>query len=100
MKQTVIFRLHPTASQEQKLDEIFTIYNRVRRIGYKLLFKEREVFLSKNKRAKDDLDRKIHAKLMNICKNNPYVNTIKRNNKKRLKQQDTWHKKTKNRMRR
>ena len=95
MKQTIIFRLNPTASQEQKLHEIFTIYNRVRRIGYKLLFEERDVFFSKNKSAKDELDSKIHAKLMEICKNNPYVNTIKRDNQTRLKQQDTWFNKRK-----
>jgi predicted transposase len=38
MIQTIKFRLHPTASQEAKLHEIFTIYNKVKRIGYKLLF--------------------------------------------------------------
>ena len=97
-KQTIIFRLHLTASQEQKLYEIFTIYNKVRRIGYKLLFEEKEVFFSKNKSAKDELDSKIHAKLMEICNNNPYINTIKRDNKKRLKQQTTWHRKIKKRM--
>ncbi|TFG21154.1 MAG: hypothetical protein EU529_13905 [Promethearchaeota archaeon] len=96
--QTIIFRLHPTPSQERKLHEIFTIYNRVRRIGYKMLFEKREVFFSKNKHAKDGLDSKIHAKLMEICRNNPYVNTIKRDNQTRLKQQATWLKKRKNYM--
>ena len=32
---TVKFRLHPTPSQERKLHEIFTIYNRVRGVGCK-----------------------------------------------------------------
>ncbi len=32
---------------------------------------------------------------MRICKNNPYVNTIKKDNQTRLKQQDTWLKKRK-----
>ena len=96
-KQTIIFRLHPTASQERRLHEIFTIYNRVRRIGYKLLFEVKEVYFSKNKNAKEELDCKIHTKLMEICKNNPYVNIITRDNKKKLNQQDTWLKKTKSR---
>ena len=98
MKQTILFRLYPTASQERKLHEIFTIYNRVRRIGYKILFEERRIVFSENKSAKDDIDRKIHAKLMEICKNNTYVNTITRDNKTRLKQQDAWFKKIKKRM--
>ncbi|TFG22033.1 MAG: hypothetical protein EU529_11775 [Promethearchaeota archaeon] len=95
LKQTLIFRLHPTASQKRQLHEIFTINNRVRRIGYKMLFEEREVFFSKNKIAKDELNSKIHANLMEICKNNPYVNTIERDNQTRLKQQKTWLKKRK-----
>ncbi|TFG18768.1 MAG: hypothetical protein EU529_17085 [Promethearchaeota archaeon] len=95
LKQTLNFRLHPTVSQERRLHEVFTIYNRVRRVGYKMLFEEREVFFSKNKSAKDELDSKIHTKLMELCKNNTYVNTIKRDNQTRLKQQKTWFKKRK-----
>ena len=38
MIQTIKFRLNPTPLQEKRLSEIFTIYNRVKRIGYKLFF--------------------------------------------------------------
>ncbi|MCK4238889.1 MAG: helix-turn-helix domain-containing protein, partial [Candidatus Lokiarchaeota archaeon] len=38
MIQTIKFRLYPTPSQEIKLHEIFTIYNKTKHIGYKLLF--------------------------------------------------------------
>ena len=38
MIQTVKFRIYPDEIQERKLHEIFTIYNRVKRIGYNLLF--------------------------------------------------------------
>ncbi|MBY8982918.1 MAG: hypothetical protein KGD57_08215 [Candidatus Lokiarchaeota archaeon] len=38
MIKIIRFRLHPTTSQEQKLDEIFTIYNKIKRIGYNHYF--------------------------------------------------------------
>ena len=66
MKQTIKFRLHPTASQEQKFHEIFTIYNKVRRIGYKLLFALKDSGLDKNEKWGI-----VQPKLMDICHNNP-----------------------------
>ncbi len=78
MLTTTIFRLHPSAAQVQKLNEIFTIYNRVKRKGYQLLFKG---------------DLQIQQKLMHTCHNNPYVNTILIENKTKLQQQETWLKK-------
>ncbi len=62
----------------QKLNEIFTIYNKVKRIGYKLLFRG---------------EKRIQQKLMQVCHNNPYVNTILKENHARLEQQITWMKK-------
>ncbi len=38
MIHTVKFRIYPDKKQEYTLNEIFTIYNRVKRIGYNLLF--------------------------------------------------------------
>ncbi|MFX1520751.1 MAG: hypothetical protein ACFFCD_12610 [Promethearchaeota archaeon] len=38
MIQTTKFRMYPDKIQEHQLHEIFTIYNRVKRIGYNLLF--------------------------------------------------------------
>ncbi len=78
MLTTTIFRLHPSAAQVSKLNEIFTIYNQVKRKGYNLLFKG---------------ELQIQRKLMQACHNNPYVNTILIENKTKLKQQQTWLKK-------
>jgi len=39
MIHTEKFRIYPKTLQERKLHEIFTIYNRVKRIGYNLLFR-------------------------------------------------------------
>lgn len=88
MKQTIIFRLHPTASQEQKLHEIFKIYNRVKRIGYKLLFQLKDMDYTQNERINI-----IQPQLMQICGNNPYVNSILKDNEAKLAQQKTWHEK-------
>ena len=78
MLTTTIFRLHPSAAQVSKLNEIFTIFNRVKRKGYQLLFKG---------------ELQIQQKLMQACHNNPYVGTILIENKTKLKQQQTWLKK-------
>ncbi len=78
MLTTIIFRLHPSDAQVPKLNEIFTIYNRVKRRGYQLLFKK---------------ETGIQQTLMQRCQNNPYVNTILTENKSKLAQQKTWLKK-------
>ena len=88
MKQTIIFRLHPTALQEQKLHEIFKIYNRVKRIGYKLLFQLKNMDYTQNERINI-----IQPQLMQICDNNPYVNSILKDNDAKLAQQNTWYEK-------
>jgi hypothetical protein len=85
MIQTIKFRLHPTASQEAKLHEIFTIYNKVKRIGYKLLFQLKDKDYDKNERSSI-----IQPQLMQICDNNPYVNSILIDNETKLAQQQTW----------
>ncbi len=90
MIQTIRFRLHPISSQEQQLHEIFTIYNRIKRKGYNLFFKNRDIFFSENTEAKKELDKEIHQKLMKGCHNNPYVNSIRIDCKKKLTQQQTW----------
>ena len=90
MKQTIIFRLHPTASQERQLHEIFTIYNRIRRIGYKLLFQIKDKDYEEKERIK-----MIQPQLMELCHNNQYVNAILSENEMRLAQQQTWLKKRK-----
>ena len=93
MIQTIKFRLHPTISQEQQLHEVFTIYNRIKRKGYNLFYKNREIFFSENTEEKKELDKDIHQKLMKACYNNPYVNSIRIDCKKKLNQQQTWLKK-------
>jgi len=93
MKQTIKFRLHPTTSQEQQLHKIFTIYNKVKRKGYNLLFENRDVFFSESKDAVKELEKEIHQKLMHVCHNNPYVNSICIDCKKKLTQQQTWFEK-------
>jgi len=75
MMQTVKFRLFPTASQELQLSPIFTIYNRTKRKGYKLLVKG---------------EANIQQQLMAFCENNSYVNTIFIENETKLEQQGTW----------
>jgi len=72
---TIQFRLFPSKLQEKGLNEICTIFNKVRRIGYKLLF--------------DNGDH-IQQQLMALCRNNAYVNTVLRENRTRLAQQKTW----------
>lgn len=89
MIQTIKFRLYPTSSDEKKLHELFTIYNRIKRIGYKYLF------------FQDICGKKIYTEqtiqqaLKNICQNNPYVNTILIENSQKLAQQKTWFEKRK-----
>ena len=75
---TVRFRLFPSERQIPALNEIFTIYNRVKRSGYQMRFN-----------GESD----IQQKLMRICRNNAYVNTIFIENKQKLKAQETWLKK-------
>ncbi|NVM28295.1 MAG: IS200/IS605 family element transposase accessory protein TnpB [Candidatus Helarchaeota archaeon] len=75
---TVRFRLFPTERQIPALNEIFTIYNRVKRSGYQMRFN-----------GESD----IQQKLMRICRNNPYVNTILIENTAKLQAQETWLKK-------
>ncbi|MHA1106287.1 MAG: hypothetical protein ACTSPN_11325 [Promethearchaeota archaeon] len=87
---TVKFRLRPSSSQELQLHEIFTIYNRIKRKGYKLFFNERDVLFSDDSEAKKELDKEIHRKLMQVCQNNPYVNSIRIDCKTKLAQQKTW----------
>ena len=43
--------MYPTEAQERTLHEIFAIYNRVKRIGYKLAF-ERKDFVEDRKEKK------------------------------------------------
>jgi len=78
MLTTTIFRLHPSQAQIPQLNEIFTIYNRIKRKGYNLLFNG---------------EQGIQQKLMQTCHNNPYVNTILIENTAKLEQQKTWLKK-------
>ncbi len=95
MKQTIKFRLHPTISQEQNLHEIFTIYNRIRRIGYNLFFEKRDILFSENIHARNELKKEIQQSLMHICHNNPYVNSILIDCETKLAQQQSWFEKRK-----
>ena len=88
MKQTIKFRLHPTASQEQKLHEIFTIYNKVKRVGYKLFYRLKDTELKKNEKRG-----LVQPQLMDLCHNNPYVNSILIDCETKLAQQQTWFEK-------
>ncbi|MFX0071714.1 MAG: IS200/IS605 family accessory protein TnpB-related protein [Candidatus Hermodarchaeota archaeon] len=90
-KQTIIFRIYPTTLQERNLHDIFKIYNRVKRIGYKLLFQLKHIDYTQNERSNI-----IQPQLMQICDNNPYVNSILKDNETKFAQQQTWHKKRKN----
>ncbi len=85
---TVKFRLHPTPSQERKLHEIFTIYNRVRRAGYKLYFTLKDIDLTKTEQRK-----LVQPCLMELCQNNPYINSILIDCETKLAQQQTWYEK-------
>ena len=85
MIQTVKFRMYPDETQESKLHEIFTIYNRVKRIGYNLLFHGEDYMAERFDEGKT-----IQQCLMDLCHNNPYVNTILIDNRMKLKQQKTW----------
>lgn len=90
MIQTIKFRLHPTPSQEIKLHEIFAIYNKTKRIGYKLLFGLKDIKIPKKEKRKI-----VQPQLMDICRNNPYVNSILIVNETTLAQQQTWNEKRK-----
>ncbi len=88
MIQTVKFRIYPDKLQKGKLHEIFTIYNRVKRIGYNLLFYGEDYIVERFGESKP-----IQQCLMSICHNNPYVNTILIDNMQKLEAQQTWLKK-------
>jgi len=85
MKTTVKFRLYPTSSQEHKLYEIFTIYNKVKRVGYKAFHGLKEMDLPKNEKRKI-----VQPQLMELCHNNPYVNSILIECETKLAQQQAW----------
>jgi IS605 OrfB family transposase len=80
MLSTTIFRLRPSESKIPLLNEIFVVYNRIKRKGYNLLFQGVP-------------QKAIQRALMGICQNNPYVNTILTENQTKLAQQKTWLKK-------
>jgi IS605 OrfB family transposase len=84
MLTTSLFRLHPSEAQIHQLNEIFTIYNRMKRKGYQLLFHGAPG---------------IQQTVMRMCQNNPYVNTILVENKAKLEQQKTWLEKNKTHLR-
>ncbi len=88
MKQTIKFRLYLSASQEQQLHEIFSIYNKVKRVGYKLFYGLKDMELPKNEKRG-----LVQPQLMKLCHNNPYVNTILIDCETKLAQQKTWFKK-------
>ncbi|KKM60393.1 hypothetical protein LCGC14_1542300, partial [marine sediment metagenome] len=88
MKQTIKFRFHPTVLQEQKLHEIFTIYNKIKRIGYKHYFELRDTDFTKNEKRL-----LVQPQLMELCHNNPYVNSILIDCESKLAQQRTWYEK-------
>jgi IS605 OrfB family transposase len=85
MIHTANFRIYPDPTQEFKLNEIFAIYNRMKRIGYKLLFYGEDYINERFGAVKT-----IQQCLMNLCHNNPYVNTIISENKAMLESQKTW----------
>jgi len=93
--QTIKFRLYPTRSQERRLHEIFTIHNRIKRIGYKLFFGLKDTNYTQKEKWKI-----IQPQLMGLCHNNPYVNSILKDNEVKLAQQQTWYKKRRKYMRR
>jgi hypothetical protein len=77
--------MYPDEAQEGKLHELFTIYNRVKRIGYNLLFHGEDYMAARFGEGKT-----IQQCLMSLCHNNPYVNTILIDNKQTLEAQQTW----------
>ena len=85
MIQTVKFRIYPDEAQEGKLHELFTFYNRVKRIGYNLLFHGEDYMAARFGEGKT-----IQQCLMSVCHNNSYVNTILIDNKATLEAQQTW----------
>jgi hypothetical protein len=85
--------MYPDETQECKLHEIFAIYNRVKRIGYNLLFHGEDYMIARFGESKT-----IQQCLMSLCYNNPYVNTILSDNRIKLEQQKTWLKKRRKRM--
>jgi hypothetical protein len=85
MIQTIKFRIYPDEIQEHQLYEIFTIYNRVKRIGYNLLFHGEDYMTARFGECKN-----IQQCLMDLCHNNPYVITILIDNKQTLEAQHTW----------
>ena len=90
MKTTVKFRVYPSTSQEQVLHEIFTIYNKVKRIGYNLFRGLKDIDLPKNEKRKI-----VQPQLMELCHNNPYVNSMMIDCETKLAQQQTWFEKQK-----
>ena len=93
MIQTVKFRMYPDEIQERKLHELFTIYKRVKRIGYNLLFHGEDYMAERFGEVKT-----IQQCLMSLCHNNPYVNTILIDNTQKLDAQKTWLEKRRNYM--
>ncbi|MFX1519577.1 MAG: IS200/IS605 family accessory protein TnpB-related protein [Promethearchaeota archaeon] len=93
MIHTAKFRIYPDKLQERKLHEIFTIYNRVKRIGYNLLFHGEDYMAARFGEVKT-----IQQCLISLCHNNPYVNTILIDNKQKLEAQITWLEKRRNYM--
>jgi IS605 OrfB family transposase len=91
--QTIKFRIYPDEIQEHKLHEIFNIYNRVKRIGYNLLFHGKDYMTERFGEGQT-----IQQCLMSLCHNNPYVNTILIDNKRTINVQHTWLKKRRNYM--
>ncbi len=93
MIHTVKFRIYPDKTQEGKLHEIFTIYNRVKRIGYNLLFHGEDYMIERLGEGKT-----IQQCLMSVCHNNPYVATILVDIQAKLESQKTWLEKRKKHM--
>ena len=93
MMQTIKFRIYPDATQEHQLHEIFTIYNRVKRICYNLLFHGEDYMAERFGEGKT-----LQQCLMSLCHNNPYVGTILSDNIAKLEQQKTWLEKRRKRM--
>ncbi len=93
MIQTIKFRMYPDEIQKHQLHEILTIYNRVKRIGYNLLFHGENYMTARFGEVKT-----IQQCLMSLCHNNPYVNTILIDNKQKLEAQKTWLEKRRNYM--
>jgi len=77
--------MYPDEIQEHLLHEILTIYNRVKRVGYNLLFHGDDYMTARLGKVQT-----IQQCLMSLCHNNPYVNTILIDNKATLEAQHTW----------